>query len=157
MRRQYIQASIGEDAAEKAATGGIAAGEKISRSTLEDEARQSTLKGRGTPEEKFWLRQQGQAETIAIGKSYIAKVSSIFCRKHTADLIRPLPTRQRRQRRQRRNCNYDERRVEWSGTGLRGYGISGARSFGIASRGRRVHKSRPTDGAMGVECTLPLF
>lgn len=78
MCRQYIEESMGEDAAEKAATGGIAAGEKISRSTLEDEARQSTLKGQGTPEQKFWQRQQGQAETIAIGKSYIAKVSSIF-------------------------------------------------------------------------------
>lgn len=68
---------MGTEAAEKAAAGGIAAGEKISRSTLEEAARQSTLKGHGTPEERFWQRQQGPAETIAIGKEYIAKVSSV--------------------------------------------------------------------------------
>lgn len=66
---------MGQEAAEKAATGGIAAGEKISRSTLEEEAREQTLSGHGTPEERFWQRQRGQAETIAIGKSYIAKAS----------------------------------------------------------------------------------
>jgi len=75
VRKQYLQESMGEDVAEKAAAGGIAAGEKISRSTLEEEARQSTLKGHGTPEERFWQRQQGQAETIAIGKGYIAKAA----------------------------------------------------------------------------------
>jgi anoctamin-10 len=75
--RQYIQESMGDDAAEKAAAGGIAAGEKISRSTLE-EARQSTLKGHGTPEERFWERQRGQGETIAAGKGFIAKVRFLF-------------------------------------------------------------------------------
>jgi hypothetical protein len=68
---------MGVEAAEKATAGGIAAGEKISRSTLEEAARESTLKGHGTPEERFWQRQQGPAETIAIGKEYIAKVSSV--------------------------------------------------------------------------------
>jgi hypothetical protein len=68
---------MGVEAAEKATAGGIAAGEKISRSTLEEAARESTLKGHGTPEERFWQRQQGLAETIAIGKEYIAKVSSV--------------------------------------------------------------------------------
>lgn len=75
--RQYIQESMGDDAAEKAAAGGIAAGEKISTSTLEEEARQSTLKGHGTPEERFWQRQRSQGETIAIGKGFITKVN--FC------------------------------------------------------------------------------
>jgi anoctamin-10 len=74
--RQYIQESSGGEEAEKAATGGIAAGEKINRSTLEEDARQSTLKGHGTPEERFWQRQQGQAETISVGRGYIAKVRS---------------------------------------------------------------------------------
>lgn len=72
--RQYLEESMGQEAADRAASGGIAAGEKISRSTLEESARESTLKGHGTPEERFWQRQQGQAETIAMGKSYIAKV-----------------------------------------------------------------------------------
>lgn len=70
---------MGQEAARRAAAGGIGAGEKISKSTLEEEARQSTLTGHGTPEERFWQRQRGQAETIAIGKSYIAKVIQSFC------------------------------------------------------------------------------
>ena len=74
--RQYIQESSGREEAEKVATGGIAASEKISKSTLEEDARQSTLKGYGTPEERFWQRQQGQAETISVGRGYIAKVRS---------------------------------------------------------------------------------
>lgn len=72
--RQYLEESMGQEAADHATSGGIAGGEKISRSTLEQFARESTLKGHGTPEERFWQRQQGQAETIAMGKNYIAKV-----------------------------------------------------------------------------------
>lgn len=72
--RQYLTESLGQEAAAKAIAGGVTQGEKISRSTLEEEAREGTLKGHGTPEERFWQRQRGQAETIAIGKAYIAKV-----------------------------------------------------------------------------------
>lgn len=72
--RQYIQESIGREEAEKAASGGIGQGEKISRSTLEYIGRESTPPGNGTPEERFWQRQRGQAETIAIGRAYISKV-----------------------------------------------------------------------------------
>jgi hypothetical protein len=73
--RQYIQESMGDDAAELAAAGGIAAGEKISKSTLAGEAKQSTLQGQGTPEQRFWQCQPSQAQTIAIGRALIAKVS----------------------------------------------------------------------------------
>ena len=76
--RQYLSESMGQEAAEKAAVGGIAAGEKISGSTLDDAARESTLPGHGTPEERFWQRQQGQDETIAIGRKYIQKVCCLF-------------------------------------------------------------------------------
>jgi hypothetical protein len=72
--RKFIEESLGHEAAEKAVAGGITTGEKISRSTLEEEARQTTLRGHGTPEERFWQRQQGQAETILIGKRYIEQV-----------------------------------------------------------------------------------
>jgi hypothetical protein len=68
---------MGQEEAEKAAAGGIAAGEKISRSTLEEAARRSTLKGHGTPEERFWQRQQGQDEVIAVGRQFIQKVCII--------------------------------------------------------------------------------
>jgi hypothetical protein len=73
--RQFIQESLGSEEAENVAAGGIAQGEKISRSTLEAEARESTLRGHGTPEERFWARQRGQAETIAIGRQYISKAA----------------------------------------------------------------------------------
>ena len=77
---------MGEDEAETVATGDIATGEKISRSTLEEAARESTLKGHGTPEERFWLRQQGPDETIAVGKKYIQKVCILLNRfKEAAD------------------------------------------------------------------------
>jgi anoctamin-10 len=75
VRRQYLQEALGEGLANRVASGGIASGEKISRSTLEEEARQSTLRGHGTPEERFWQRQQGQQETISVGSRYI-RVSS---------------------------------------------------------------------------------
>jgi anoctamin-10 len=73
--RQFIQESLGGEEAENAAAGSIAQGEKISRSTSGDEARESTLHGDGTPEERFWARQRGQAETIAIGRQYISKAA----------------------------------------------------------------------------------
>ncbi|KAL5331645.1 hypothetical protein ACEPPN_001180 [Leptodophora sp. 'Broadleaf-Isolate-01'] len=75
VRKKYLEESLGWEKADDAATGGIAAGEKISPSALEEEARQSTLSGHGTPEERFWGRQRGQVETIAIGKSFIAKAA----------------------------------------------------------------------------------
>jgi anoctamin-10 len=73
MVRQYFQDVQDLEEVEKPAGGVITEGQ-ISRSTLENEARESTLRGHGTPEERFWRRQQGQAETIAVGKSYISKV-----------------------------------------------------------------------------------
>lgn len=76
--RQYLSHNLGDEAADRAVAGGITSGEKISRSTLEDEARESTLRGHGTPEERFWQRQRGQAETIQIGKALIAKVCANF-------------------------------------------------------------------------------
>ncbi|KAG4027088.1 hypothetical protein MFRU_033g00590 [Monilinia fructicola] len=75
VRKQYLQETLSQEAAEKAAQGGIAQGEKISRSTLEEEARESSLRGHGTAEERFWARQRGQGETIAMGRSFINKAA----------------------------------------------------------------------------------
>ncbi|KAI9645361.1 hypothetical protein NHQ30_006098 [Ciborinia camelliae] len=72
---QYLQETISQEEAEKAAQGGITQGGKISRNTLEEEARESSLKGHGTAEERFWARQRGQGETIAMGRSYINKAA----------------------------------------------------------------------------------
>ncbi|CAL3968124.1 unnamed protein product, partial [Diplocarpon coronariae] len=60
---KYLEETVGREQASLTAVGGIAAGEKMSRNPLEDEARESTL----------W----GQAETIAIGRAYIQKVNRV--------------------------------------------------------------------------------
>ena len=56
------------------APGEVTREEAISKSTLEEAARESTLHGHETPGKRFWKRQQGKAETIIIGKGYISKV-----------------------------------------------------------------------------------
>lgn len=75
IRRRYLEEALGQEEAERAASGGIAAGEKVDRVSLEEEARQSTLQGHGTPEERFWQRQRGMAETISFGRQLIAKAA----------------------------------------------------------------------------------
>ncbi|EHK97449.1 hypothetical protein M7I_6786 [Glarea lozoyensis 74030] len=75
VRKQYLAESMGQEAAEEAAEGGIAGGEKINRKSLEDEARDSTLQGHGTPEERFWGRQRGVDETLTVGRRYIQQAA----------------------------------------------------------------------------------
>ncbi|APA07337.1 hypothetical protein sscle_02g021070 [Sclerotinia sclerotiorum 1980 UF-70] len=78
VRKQYLEGMKSQEETEKATQGGISQSEKISRSTLEENARESTLRGRGTVEERFWARQRGQGETIAMGKIYINKTMLTF-------------------------------------------------------------------------------
>lgn len=75
VRKQYISESMGQEEAQKAAPGGIATGERVSRNTLEEAARQSTLKGHGTLDERFWQRQQAQDEVIAMGRQFIQQAA----------------------------------------------------------------------------------
>lgn len=77
--RQYLEEISGQMEAHAVASVAIAHGEMISRTNLEDAARESTLHGHGTPEERFWQRQRGKEETITIGKSYISKVCVDHC------------------------------------------------------------------------------
>jgi len=49
--------------------------EKLSRTDFEKEANESKTTLAGTPEERFWTRQPSQADTIAMGREYISKVS----------------------------------------------------------------------------------
>ena len=65
---------MGQEEAEKAAAGGIEAGEKISKSTLKSGAKESTFPKDGTSEESFWQCQQDQDQTIAVGRKYIQEV-----------------------------------------------------------------------------------
>jgi hypothetical protein len=78
VRREYLAEALGKAEAEHFAGGGVATGEKFDRNSLEEAARESTLQGHGTPEERFWQRQQGARETIEIGRKIIARVSSSF-------------------------------------------------------------------------------
>ncbi|KAK7420858.1 hypothetical protein QQZ08_010187 [Neonectria magnoliae] len=50
---------------------GVATAEKITRGALEEEARQASINGHGSPEETFWQRQRGLQETIEVGRRMI--------------------------------------------------------------------------------------
>lgn len=95
MKKKLLQENLGEDAAEKASAPGVETTEKITRATLEEEARQASVRGQGTAEEmyvslgslgrpcadilvcRFWQRQRGMQETILIGRKLIAQVSCL--------------------------------------------------------------------------------
>jgi anoctamin-10 len=89
IRKQYLQEAIGQEAADKAVAGGIATGEKIDRASLEEEARQSSLKGKGTVGDRFWQRQHNTAETIEIGRQLIQKVCEQFVALYEQKLTGP--------------------------------------------------------------------
>lgn len=65
--------TLGEDLAESAAGANFTGGEKITREALEEEARQASVSGQGAPEQTFWQRQRGSAETIQIGRGFISE------------------------------------------------------------------------------------
>ena len=65
--RQYLAEIRGQEEARAMAPGEVTREEAISKSTLEEAARESTLHGHETPGKRFWKRQQGKAETIIIG------------------------------------------------------------------------------------------
>ncbi|KAK8042565.1 hypothetical protein PG994_013048 [Apiospora phragmitis] len=74
--RKNILAETLDNAVETKPLPDIPTGEKITRAALEEEARQASLRGHGTPEEAFWQRQQGMDETITIGRSLISKMAA---------------------------------------------------------------------------------
>lgn len=71
MKKRLLEENLGQDAAEEAAAPGIEHSEKITREALEEEARQASIRGHGTPEEMFWQRQRGMQETIEVGRRMI--------------------------------------------------------------------------------------
>lgn len=75
MKKKMLEETLGQDVAEKAAAPGLQEGEKITREILEEEARQLSIKGHGTPEDMFWQRQRGMNDTITIGRKMIETVS----------------------------------------------------------------------------------
>ncbi|KAI0141180.1 DUF590-domain-containing protein [Hypoxylon sp. NC0597] len=76
MRKQLLEESLGPDVTEKPLPPTPQAGEKITRESLEEEARKISAHGGGTPEQLFWLRQQGMDETIQIGRRLISQTKA---------------------------------------------------------------------------------
>ncbi|KAF4126623.1 anoctamin-10 [Geosmithia morbida] len=70
--RRTAPSSAPRTASVGAATGADASG--ITRQSLEDEAREQSLKGHGTDEELFWLRQRSTDESITIGRQIIQEL-----------------------------------------------------------------------------------
>lgn len=71
VRKRYFEESFGEDAMELPPPMDR---EKITRATLEEEARQSSLKSTG-PSDDFWLRQRSWEESAKIGAGLIEKMA----------------------------------------------------------------------------------
>ncbi|RKK94761.1 hypothetical protein BFJ68_g15068 [Fusarium oxysporum] len=71
MKRKLLEENIGQGASEESSVPGIDHSEKITREALEEEARQTSIRGHGTPEEMFWQRQRGMNETIDVGRRMI--------------------------------------------------------------------------------------
>lgn len=53
MKKKMLEENLGQDVAEHAAAPGIQESEKITREALEEEARQTSIRGHGTPEEEY--------------------------------------------------------------------------------------------------------
>ncbi|KJZ79147.1 hypothetical protein HIM_01298 [Hirsutella minnesotensis 3608] len=70
-KKRLLQDNLGQDNANQSWAPGVDKTEKITRQTLEEEARQASIKGQGSPEEAFWQRQRGMDETILIGRRLI--------------------------------------------------------------------------------------
>lgn len=53
MKKNMLQQHIGQDVSEKASVPGIEASERITRNALEEEARQISIRGHGSPEQTY--------------------------------------------------------------------------------------------------------
>ncbi|KAF7543569.1 hypothetical protein G7Z17_g10643 [Cylindrodendrum hubeiense] len=74
MKKKLLGEHLGQDVV---ATPGVATAEKITREALEEEARQTSIRGHGTPEEMFWQRQRGLQETIEVGRRMIEQQAAV--------------------------------------------------------------------------------
>ncbi|KAM7206893.1 Calcium-activated chloride channel domain containing protein [Naviculisporaceae sp. PSN 640] len=79
MRKQLLEQTFGANSGQEVEleTDGpaVRGGEKITREALEEEARELSRKGAGSPEDRFWQRQRSADETILIGRALIAEVT----------------------------------------------------------------------------------
>ena len=73
VRKRYFEESFGESALELPPPTDR---EKITRATLEEEARQSTLRT-SSVEDRFWARQRSWEESAQIGAGLIEKMAPV--------------------------------------------------------------------------------
>ncbi|CAF9925164.1 MAG: hypothetical protein ALECFALPRED_002914 [Alectoria fallacina] len=78
VRKRYFEESFGEDAMELPPPMDR---EKITRSSLEEEARQGSVRS-STPQDHFWLRQRSWEESAKIGAGLIEKMAPAETKKH---------------------------------------------------------------------------
>ena len=71
VRKRYLQEQFGEDALELPPSG---MAEKITRQSLEEDARASSLKS-SSASDRFWARQRGWEETTKVGAGLIDRMS----------------------------------------------------------------------------------
>ena len=70
VRKRYLQEQFGEDAMELPS----ASSEKITRQSLEDDARAGSLQS-SSSSDRFWARQKGWQETVKVGSTLIEKAA----------------------------------------------------------------------------------
>ncbi|KAI1119402.1 DUF590-domain-containing protein [Nemania sp. NC0429] len=73
MRKRVLEETLGSNVMEAAVPPTPKAGEKITLAALEDEGRKLSTGSGGTPEQMFWLRQQGMPETVQVGRTLISQ------------------------------------------------------------------------------------
>lgn len=71
MKRRLLQESMRGVDDEKPSIEGAEATDRVTRETLEEEARKSSIRGQGSVEDIFWQRQRGAQDTIIIGRRLI--------------------------------------------------------------------------------------
>lgn len=77
MRKRHLQKLYGEDAAEAPMSNEL---EKITRASLEDDARQASLKT-ASPKDNFWARQRSWEESAKVGAGLIERMAPTESRK----------------------------------------------------------------------------
>lgn len=71
VRKRYLDETLGDEASRMAPSAGKL-GEKVDRSSLEEDARQTSSY---SDKDRFWARQRGWEETASVGKSIIQKAT----------------------------------------------------------------------------------
>ncbi|KAG6005572.1 hypothetical protein E4U21_007831 [Claviceps maximensis] len=71
LKKKLLAENLGQEVTPIAGMPGDAVAEKITREALEEEARETSIRGHGGPGEMFWQRQRGMDDTLLIGRKLI--------------------------------------------------------------------------------------